>query len=69
MELKLHNLLYILQAHSHATSALESNDIKSKAEAYYIRAGILKDMDELDRAEEVEVFVLHIIMYGHSVHV
>jgi Flp pilus assembly protein TadD len=40
------------EAYNHATLALEATDAKSRAEAYHIQAGILKDMDQLVQAEE-----------------
>lgn len=45
------------QAYDHATLAVETTDAKSKAEAFHIRAGILKDMGQLDKAEEVSTLL------------
>ena len=45
-----------LQAYEHATLALEATDAKSRAEAYLVRADILKDMEQLVQAEEVMVY-------------
>ena len=42
-----------VQAYEHATLALEATDAKSRAEAYLVRADILKDMEQLVQAEEV----------------
>lgn len=41
------------QAFHHADLALEAADVQARAEAYLLRAGVLKDMGQLDQAEEV----------------
>ena len=41
------------QAVHHSKLALEAGDVQGRAEASLILAGVLKDLDQLDNAEDV----------------
>ena len=43
----------LCQAYQHSTLAVEAADVQTRAEANFILAGVLKDMGQFDKAEEV----------------